>query len=85
MNKKEIKLNKLKEMSINHIIIENKKIIKKYESKSNSFLKHISSVFELISINNKLESLCNKLRIMNSSAVDKILDEFDEIICKYEY
>lgn len=62
ISKLDIIINRLKDMNINYIIVENKSIINKYESEVNNFFKYTSSVFEIISINNKIECIVDKLK-----------------------
>ena len=70
-------INKLKELSINYIIIEDKNIKEKYEVENNNFSKYTSSVFEVISINNRIDKIVEKLKRMDNDNIKEILNEIE--------
>ena len=70
-------ISKLKELNINYIIIEDKDIKEKYEVEDNTFSKYTSSVFEVISINNRIDKIVDKLKSIHIDKVKEILDEIE--------
>jgi len=80
LNSLDTVINKLKELSINYIIIEDKNIKKKYEVEKNNFSKYTSSVFEVISINNRIDKIVNKLKSIDNDKVKEIIDEIENMI-----
>ena len=77
LNSLDTVINKLKELSINYIIIEDKNIKEKYEVENNNFSKYTSSVFEVISINNRIDKIVNILKSIDNDKVKEILDEIE--------
>ncbi len=81
LNSLDTVINKLKELSINYIIIiEDKNIKEKYEVENNNFSKYTSSVFEVISINNRIDKIVEKLKRMDNDNIKEILDEIESMI-----
>lgn len=80
LNSLDTVINKLKELSINYIIIEDKNIKEKYEVENNNFSKYTSSVFEVISINNRIDKIVKKLKRMDNDNIKEILDEIENMI-----
>lgn len=81
LNNIDIVISKLKELSINYIIIEDKNIIDKYEVETNNFSKYTSSVFEVISINNRINKIIDKLKAIDDDEVkNRILLEIEKIL-----
>lgn len=80
LNSLDTVINKLKELSINYIIIEDKNIVSKYESDDNSFSKYTGSVFEIISINNRINKIVEKLKSIGNDKVGDILSEIESMI-----
>lgn len=80
LNSLDTVINKLKELSINYIIIEDKNIKEKYEVENNNFSKYTSSVFEVISINNRIDKIVDKLKSIHIDKVKEILDEIESMI-----
>ena len=80
LNSLDTVISKLKELSINYIIIEDKNIIDKYEVEDNNFSKYTSSVFEVISINNRIDKIASKLKSIDNDKVKEILDEIEIMI-----
>ena len=77
LNSLDTVINKLKELSINYIIIEYKNIKEKYEVENNNFFKYTSSVFEVISINNRIDKIVDKLKSIDNDKVKEILNEIE--------
>lgn len=80
LNCLDIVISKLQELKINYIIVEDKIIKDKYESDDNYFLKYTSSVFEVVSINNRIDKIVNKIKNMNNNDIIYILDEIENLI-----
>lgn len=80
LNSLDIVISKLQELKINYIIVEDKIIKDKYESDDNCFLKYTSSVFEVVSINNRIDKIVNKIKNMNNNDIIYILDEIENLI-----
>ena len=77
LNSLDTVISKLKELNINYIIIEDKDIKEKYEVEDNTFSKYTSSVFEVISINNRIDKIVDKLKSIHIDKVKEILDEIE--------
>ena len=73
-------ISKLEELNINYIIVEDKNIVSKYESEDNSFSKYTGSVFEIISINNRINKIVEKLKSIGNDKVGYILSEIESMI-----
>ena len=73
-------INKLKELNINYIIIEDKNIKEKYEVENNNFSKYTQSVFEVISINNRIDKIVDKIKSLDNDRVKEILTEIENMI-----
>ena len=80
LNSLDTVINKLKELSINYIIIEDKNIKEKYEVENNNFSKYTSSVFEVISINNRINKMVDMLKNIDNDKIKDILSEMESII-----
>lgn len=80
LNSLDTVISKLKELNINYIIIEDKDIKEKYEVVDNNFSKYTSSVFEVISINNRIDKIASKLKSIDNDKVKEILDEIESMI-----
>ncbi len=80
LNSLDTVISKLKELNINYIIIEDKDIKEKYEVVDNNFSKYTSSVFEVISINNRIDKIASKLKSIDNDKVKEILDEIEIMI-----
>ena len=80
LNSLDTVISKLEELEINYIIIEDKNIKEKYETENNNFSKYTGSVFEVISINNRIDKIVNKLKSIDNDKVKDILDEIEMII-----
>lgn len=77
LNSLDTVISKLKELNINYIIIEDKNIKEKYEVEDNNFSKYTGSVFEVISINNRIDKIVSKLKSIDNDKVKEILDEIE--------
>ena len=73
-------ISKLKELNINYIIIENKNIKEQYKCETNDFSKYTSSVFEIISINNRIDKIVDKIKSLDSDRVKEFLTEIENMI-----
>ncbi len=64
---------------INYIMIENKNIVKKEKYKFNNFKKYSTSIFEMIQVNSRIQTITNKLKKLSGSC-----DRFNEILDQIE-
>lgn len=64
---------------INYIMIENKNIVKKEKYKFNNFKKYYTSIFEMIQVNSRIQTITNKLKKLSGSC-----DRFNEILDQIE-
>ena len=80
LNNIDMVIDKLKEFNINYIIIEDKSIKEKYENENNSFSRYTSSVFEVISINNRINKIVDKLKSIDNDKIKDILSEIENMI-----
>ena len=80
LNNIDMVIDKLKELNINYMIVEDKSIVSKYESDDNSFSKYTGSVFEIISINNRINKIVEKLKSIGNDKVGYILSEIESMI-----
>lgn len=80
LNNIDMVIDKLKELNINYMIVEDKSIVSKYESDDNSFSKYMGSVFEIISINNRINKIVEKLKSIGNDKVGYILSEIESMI-----
>jgi MutS domain I protein len=71
---------KLKELKINYIIVEDKTIEDVYENESNNFKEYTSSVFEVISINNRINKIVDKLKCIDNNKLKDVLTEIESMI-----
>lgn len=71
---------KLEELNINYIIVEDKNIIGEYKCDDNSFSKYTGSVFEIISINNRINKIVDKLKSIDNDKIGDILNEIESMI-----
>lgn len=71
---------KLEELNINYIIVDDKSIVVEYKSENNYFSKYTSSVFEIISINNRINKIVDKLKVIDNDRIKNVLDEIESII-----
>lgn len=81
----DIVLNKLENLKINYIIIDNKNIINKYENENNVFSNYTSSVYEVININNRIEKIVDKLKSIDSDSINGVLNQIEIIVDKIYY
>ena len=78
----DIVLNKLENLKMNYIIIDNKNIINKYENENNVFSNYTSSVYEVININNRIEKIVDKLKSIDSDSINGVLNQIEIIVDK---
>lgn len=67
INKLDIVTSKLKDIGINYIIIEDKNIVSKYESENSRFNEYKESVFDVLSINNRINKIIDKLKSIDNT------------------
>lgn len=66
---------------INYLVIEDRKIVDKEKYKYNNFNKYTSSVFNLVSINSRINSISKKIRSIDDlDKINYILDKVEELI-----
>lgn len=76
-----IKILKLNELNVNYIVIENKEIVKIFSSDHNNYNKYCKSVFSIISINNKIDSICAYVKsIRDVELQKKIIKQIENIL-----
>lgn len=80
LNSLDIVIKKLEVLNINYIIVEDKNIKDIYVSECNCFLKYTSSVFEIISINNRIDKIIDKLKSIDNYKIEDILDKIESMI-----
>ena len=80
LNSLDTVISKLEELNISYIIIEDKNIKEKYQSETNNFSKYTSSVFKIISINNRIDKIVDKLKSIDNNKIKNILDEIEIMI-----
>ena len=77
-------INSLKDYSINYLVIFNKEIINIMSFDNNSYNKYKKSVFDIISINNKLNSICEFIKSIHDNDIKKdIIKSIDYILDEY--
>lgn len=80
LNNIDIILSKFKELNINYIIIKDKSVVNKYECNNNCFGKYTSSVFDIISINNRISRIVDKLKNIENNKIDDVLNKIECLI-----
>ena len=80
LNSLDTVISKLEELNISYIIIEDKNIKEKYQSETNNFSKYTSSVFKIISINNRIDKIVDKIKSLDSDRVKEFLTEIENMI-----
>ena len=69
---------------INYLVIFNKEIKTKKSFDNNSYNKYKKSVFDIISINNKLNSICEFIKSIHDNDIKKdIIKSIDYILDEY--
>ena len=78
-------LEKLKNLNINFLIIDNNEIIKKQNNDINNFSNYIGGVFEYISINNKIKVINEFIKSMNDNNKKiELIHKIEETIKMYQ-
>lgn len=78
-------LEKLKNLNINFLIIDNNEIIKKQNNDINNFSNYLGGVFEYISINNKIKSINEFIKSMNDNNKKiELIHKIEETIKMYQ-
>lgn len=71
----------LKEKNIYYIVIDDKRIIKKNCHGKNKYYEYVSSVFNIVSLNNRLNKIIEKIKsIKDDNTRERILDKIEEIL-----
>lgn len=77
-------INSLNDYSINYLIVSNKEIINIMSFDNNSYNKYKKSVFDIISINSKLNSICEFIKSIHDNDIKKdIIKRIDYILDEY--
>lgn len=75
----------LDHLNINYLIISNKEIVSKISFDENNYNKYEHSVFNTISINNKLKNICEFIKSISDIEIKrKIIDKIDNILDGYK-
>lgn len=80
LNSIDLVLRKLEKLRINYVIIDNKNIINQKEYEDNNFSKFTSSVFEIISINSRIEKIIEKLNSIDNDSIKDILGKIESVV-----
>ena len=71
----------LRDKSIYYLVIEDKKIIDKYHHGRNKYYKYVSSVFDIVSLNNRLDKIINKIKLISdNNKKDIIISEIEKLL-----
>ena len=71
----------LEENKIYYLVVNDKMIVDKYNKGKNKYYKYISSVFDIVSLNNRLNLINKKIRLINEEDIrNKILLEIEKIL-----
>lgn len=77
-------INSLNDYSINYLVIFNKEIINRMSFDNNSYNNYSKSVFDIISINNKLNSICEFIKSIHDTNIkNDIIKRIDYILDGY--
>lgn len=80
LNSIDLVLRKLEKLRINYVIIDNKNTINQKEYEDNNFSKFTSSVFEIISINSRIEKIIEKLKSIDNDSIKDILGKIESVV-----
>lgn len=80
LNSINLVLRKLESLRINYIVINNKNIINQKEYEDNNFSKFTLSVFEIISINSRIEKIIEKLKSIDNDSIKDILGKIESVV-----
>lgn len=85
INSLEKYIKNLGHLNINYLIISNKEIVSKISFDENNYNKYEQSVFNTISINNKLRNICEFIKSISDIEIKrKIIDKIDNILDGYK-
>ena len=74
----------MNDYNINYLVIFNKEIITKKTFDNNSYNNYSKSVFDIISINSKLNSICESIKSINDTNIKKdIIKRINYILDEY--
>lgn len=74
----------LNNLGINYLIISNKEIIKKISFNNNYYNEYRKSVFEIVSVNNKLNRICDFVKSIKDIDIKKnVIEKMENIINDY--
>lgn len=74
----------LNNLGINYLIISNKEIIKKISFNNNYYNEYRKSVFEIVSVNNKLNRICDFVKsIKDIDIKNNVIEKMENIINDY--
>lgn len=74
----------LNNLGINYLIISNKEIIKKMSFNNNYYNEYRKSVFEIVSVNNKLNRICDFVKSIKDIDIKKnVIKKMENIINDY--
>lgn len=77
-------INNLNYYNINYLIISNKEIVDKLSFNQNNYNNHKKSIFDIISINSKLNSICELIKSIHDTNIKKeIIKRIDGILDEY--
>lgn len=77
-------INCLNDYCINYLIVSNKEIVSKLSFNKNNYNKYKKSVFDIVSINSKLNSICELIKSINNPDIEKvIIKRIDCILDEY--
>lgn len=75
----------LDELNVNYLVIENKEIVMKILFDNNNYNKYTGSVFDIISINNKINNICEFIKSINNIEIEKeIINQINNILVSYK-
>jgi len=85
INSLEKYIKNLGHLNINYLIISNKEIVSKISFDENNYNKYEQSVFNTISINNKLRNICEFIKSISDIEIKReIIDKIDNILDGYK-
>ena len=85
INSLEKYIKNLGHLNINFLIISNKEIVSKISFDENNYNKYEQSVFNTISINNKLRNICEFIKSISDIEIKReIIDKIDNILDGYK-
>ncbi len=71
----------LNKKKISYIIVENKQLAKIKKIKNNNYSKYVESVFNIVSLNARINKICDTLKSMNGKQdIDELLTKIEDIL-----